>query len=97
MTTLNPAVYMLASKKYGTLYVGVTGNLLERVYIHKEKLSEGFTQKYDVNFLVYFEFHEDMPSAITREKQIKKWRREWRFNLIASQNPEWKDLYDQLV
>jgi putative endonuclease len=97
MSHLEPAVYILASKKHGTLYIGVTGNLLERIFIHKEKFAKGFTRKYNVDFLVYYEFHPDMPSAITREKQLKKWHRSWKIELIESKNPEWRDLYNELV
>src|ERR1700722_5762800 len=89
-------VYLLASKKYGTLYVGVTSNLLQRIYQHKEILVDGFTQKYKVHQLVYFETHIDINQAINREKQIKKWRRQWKVSLIERLNPEWKDLYNEI-
>ena len=92
-----PAVYILANKKYGTLYVGVTSNLQQRVYQHKNNLFQGFTSKYEVHDLVYFETHDNMEAAITREKQIKKWNRDWKINLIADQNPKWNDLYSQIL
>jgi len=89
-------VYILASKKNGTLYIGVTNNLLKRVYQHKEKLVSGFTRKYSVNMLVYYEKYSDIYSAIEREKRLKKWHRHWKINLIESANPNWKDLYNEL-
>jgi len=92
-----PCVYIMANKPNGTLYTGVTGNLIKRVWEHKNNLVEGFTKRYDVHQLVYFEQHEDMVSAITREKRIKKWDRAWKIRIIEKQNPEWKDLYDTLL
>ena len=92
-----PAVYILANKKYGTLYIGVTSNLQQRVYQHKNNLFQGFTSKYEVHDLVYFELHDNMEAAITREKQIKKWNRDWKINLITDQNPKWNDLYSQIL
>ena len=92
-----PCVYVLASKRNGTLYVGVTTDLVKRVYEHKNDLADGFTKKYQVHMLVYFETHEDISTAITREKQIKKWNRTWKIELIEQQNPEWQDLYDGLL
>ncbi len=86
-------VYILASKKKGTLYTGVTNNLIRRVYEHKHKIIKGFTKKYGVDKLVYFEQTEDINAAIQREKQIKKWFRKWKIELIEDMNPEWKDLY----
>ena len=86
-------VYILASKKHGTLYTGVTNNLLRRVHEHKHGLIPGFTKKYDVNKLVYYEQIEGMSAAIQREKQIKKWNRKWKIELIESVNPQWKDLF----
>jgi putative endonuclease len=79
------------------LYTGVTSDLIKKVYEHKTGLAEGFTRKYNVHYLVYFELHEDMNAAITREKQIKKWNRAWKLELIEKGNPEWKDLYDEIV
>ncbi|MBI2869633.1 MAG: GIY-YIG nuclease family protein [Chloroflexi bacterium] len=90
-------VYILASKRNGTLYVGVTNDLLRRVFEHKNDFVRGFTGKYRVHDLVYFELHESLESAITREKQIKKWRREWKVELIEKQNPSWNDLYNGLI
>ncbi|NUQ34441.1 MAG: GIY-YIG nuclease family protein [Planctomycetaceae bacterium] len=91
-----PAVYILASKRNGTLYTGVTGNLKKRIRQHKEDLIEGFTKRYTVKMLVYVEYHNDMQSAIKREKQIKEWKRAWKLELIEKMNPEWRDLWDEL-
>lgn len=91
-----PVVYILARKRNGTLYIGVTSNLAKRVWEHKNDLVEGFTKKYGVHSLVYFEQFGDMVSAIAREKQLKKWNRAWKIRLIENENPEWKDLYDGL-
>ncbi|MBL4608299.1 MAG: GIY-YIG nuclease family protein [Pseudomonadales bacterium] len=88
-----PCVYMLASKKNGTLYIGVTSNLIQRVWQHKNNQTPGFTQKYNVHILVYYEQHETMESAITREKQMKKWKRDWKISLIEKGNPKWEDLW----
>jgi putative endonuclease len=85
-------VYILASKYKGTLYIGVTGNLIKRIYDHKQKLTGGFTANYNVDKLVYFEQTADIESAIAREKQLKKWKREWKINLIEKDNPHWLDL-----
>ena len=90
-------VYILASERNGTLYVGITDDLPRRIYEHKEGLVEGFTKKYGVKDLVYFEQTSDPLSAITREKQIKKWNRAWKIRLIQKNNPEWKDLYDEII
>jgi putative endonuclease len=90
-------VYMLASKRNGTLYTGVTSNLIQRVWQHGQDLVEGFTKKYRVKKLVYYEVHDNAESAITREKQIKKWRRKWKLRLIEEKNPQWKNLYDEIV
>ena len=90
-------MYIVASKPNGTLYTGVTSDLVKRVYEHKDGLADGFTKKYDVHRLVYFEMHEDMNAAIAREKQIKKWDRAWKLELIEKGNPAWKDLYDDIV
>ena len=89
-------VYILASKRNGTLYIGVTNNLKRRVYEHKHRLMPGFTAKYNVHHLVYFEATDNSYTAITREKQLKKWNRAWKIELIESKNPEWRDLYDDL-
>jgi len=90
-------VYILASKRNGTLYTGVTKDLLGRVRQHKSNLIEGFTKKYHVHRLVYFEEHENPSDAILREKRIKKWNRQWKIDLIEGQNPEWKDLYEEII
>ena len=92
-----PAVYILASKRNGTLYVGVTSNLAQRVWQHKEHLVEGFTRRYNVCRLVWFELHGCMESAILREKRMKRWRRAWKVRLIEEANPEWKDLYPNVI
>jgi putative endonuclease len=97
MRERSPCVYILASKKNGTLYIGVTSDLMKRVWEHKNDLVEGFTKEYGVHRLVYFEMIEDMASAIQREKQMKKWNRDWKIELIEKDNPEWADLYDSLV
>jgi len=85
-------IYILASKKNGTLYIGVTNDLERRVVERKTKMLKGFTEKYGVNMLVYFEDHGDVYNAIAREKQIKKWNRKWKLRLVEKFNPEWKDL-----
>ena len=90
-------VYILASKKYGTLYVGVTSDLVNRVRNHKQGIVLGFTHKYRVNKLVYFETHNNIKNAITREKRIKKWKRSWKIRLIEDGNSLWEDLYLKLV
>jgi putative endonuclease len=89
-------VYILASKRNGTLYVGVTSDLIKRIYDHKQNVVEGFTQKYNVHNLVYYEVYNDMEEAISREKQIKKWNRKWKLSLIEEMNPEWRDLYQEI-
>lgn len=92
-----PCVYILASQRNGTLYTGVTSDLIKRVWQHKNKIHEGFTTKYNVHMLVYYEAHQTMPAAITREKQIKKWNRQWKLNLIEKENPHWRDLWEDIV
>jgi putative endonuclease len=92
-----PAVYILASKRNGTLYIGVTSNLRQRVWQHRNESTTGFTNKYKVHTLVYYVLHPDMVSAITREKQIKKWNRAWKLELIEEQNPDWKDLWEGII
>ncbi len=92
-------VYLIASRKYGTLYLGITQDLIRRVYEHKNKLTGGFTAKYGIDrlvWLVWFECYDDPTSAITREKALKKWRREWKIRLIEGDNPDWGDLYPTL-
>ena len=90
-------VYILANKRNGTLYIGVTSDILKRVYEHKSDIVEGFTKKYAVHMLVYFEQVENIQVAIEREKQLKKWNRSWKLKLIEKENPYWKDLYDELI
>ena len=92
-----PCVYLLASRPKGTLYVGVASDLVKRVYEHKQKLADGFTKKYGVDRLVWYERHETMESAIVREKQIKKWNRAWKIELIEQTNEAWRDLYEDIV
>ena len=90
-------IYIMASKKNGTLYIGVTNNLVRRVYEHKEGLFDGFTKKYKVKNLVYFEIHNSMYEAIKREKAMKKWLRKWKIKLIEKENFDWRDLYDEIT
>ena len=90
-------IYIMASKKNGTLYAGVTNNLLKRVYEHKNDLVAGFTKRYGIHRLVYYEQVEDINSAIQREKRLKKWRRQWKIDLIEQANPDWRDLYNGLI
>ena len=90
-------VYLLASDKYGTLYIGVTNDLVRRTYEHKSKLVAGFTKRYSVTKLVWFEIYEDAPTAIAREKELKKWRRDWKIRLIEESNSQWIDLYPQIA
>ena len=97
MKELQPAVYLLASGRNGTLYLGVTGNLIQRVWQHREHLVDGFSKEYGVTQLVWFEQHDTMESAITREKRIKKWRREWKLDLIERSNPYWNDRWPEVV
>ena len=92
-----PAVYILASKRNGTLYVGVTSDLVKRIWEHKQDVVAGFTRKYQVHTLVYFEQYEDMNQAIQREKQIKKWNRAWKIELLEKSNPVWRDLWPNIL
>ena len=92
-----PAVYMIASRRNGTLYIGVTSNLVKRIWEHKNELVEGFTRRYKIHLLVWFELHERMESAIAREKILKHWKREWKLNLIERTNPAWRDLYVDIL
>jgi putative endonuclease len=87
----------MTNKKEGTLYIGVTSNLVKRIHEHKIHAISGFTYKYNLHSLVYFEMHNDMVSAITREKQLKKWNRQWKIELIEKHNPDWKDLYPLII
>jgi putative endonuclease len=90
----DPCVYFMASKRDGVLYTGVTTAMFERASLHKQNLFDGFTKKYNVHMLVYYEFHEHMDAALLREARIKKWQRAWKVRLIHSVNPEWIDLFD---
>jgi len=90
-------VYILASQRNGTLYVGVTSDLIKRIHEHKNNLTKGFTEKCHVHNLVYYEMHGEIENAIAREKQIKKWNRAWKLRLIEEKNPDWKDLYDEII
>ena len=95
--TRHPAVYLLASRRNGTIYIGVTSSLAKRVWEHKNDVVEGFTKRYGVHQLVWYELHETMESAIRREKAIKEWKRKWKLDLIEKFNPEWEDLYASIV
>ncbi len=90
-------VYILASSRNGTLYIGVTSQVVQRVWQHKQGLAEGFTKQYGLKTLVWYEQHDTAESAITREKQIKKWERKWKVGLIETENPYWNDLYDDVA
>ena len=92
-----PAVYILASKRNGTLYIGVTSDLVKRVWQHRSDLVEGFTKRYGVHMLVYYELHTSMREAIRREKQVKKWNRAWKIELIEKENPHWRDLWAEVA
>ena len=92
-----PCVYILASRRNGTLYVGVTSNLINRVFQHRNDMAEGFTQRYRVHSLVWYEVHERMDGAILREKEIKKWQRTAKIGLIEASNPDWRDLWTDLM
>ena len=92
-----PCVYILASERNGTLYTGVTSDLVKRVWEHKSDLVDGFTKRYSVHTLVWFEVHIEMQAAIAREKAIKNWKRRWKLRLIESTNPDWRDLYPDLL
>jgi putative endonuclease len=94
---MQPAVYILASQQNGTLYIGVTSDLVQRIWQHRNDLAEGFTKKYQVHVLVYFELHESMYDAIAREKTLKKWNRAWKLELIEKENPDWKDLWESIL
>ena len=97
MQRREPCVYLLASGRHGTLYVGVTSNLVARVWQHRNEVVDGFTRRYHVHSLVWFERHETMVSAIQREKAIKAWKRAWKLELIEGLNPDWRDLYPDLL
>jgi len=90
-------VYILASKRNGTLYIGVTSDLPKRIYEHRNDLVKGFTQKYGVHMLVYYEMHNDIREAIQRESQMKAWKRAWKLELIEKENPDWNVLYETII
>jgi putative endonuclease len=90
-------VYLLSSRKHGTLYLGVTNDIVRRAYQHKQKMLPGFSAKYGVDHLVWYEAFSDVTEAISREKEIKKWRRDWKIALIEADNPDWDDLYDRIA
>jgi putative endonuclease len=92
-----PAVYIMASRRNGTLYTGVTSNLVQRAWQHREHLIEGFTRRYGVKLLVWYEHHDCMSNAISREKAIKKWNRAWKIRLIEEKNPQWLDLWPDII
>ncbi len=92
-----PCVYILASRRNGTLYTGVSSNLAQRVWQHKSGCVEGFTKRYGIHHLVWHEVHDNMEQAIIREKELKKWKRTWKLALIEKTNPNWKDLFDEIV
>ncbi len=94
---MQPSVYIMASKPYGTLYTGVTSDLVKRVWQHKQGVAEGFTKKYKVTRLVWYEQWDLISDAIGREKRIKEWKRDWKINLIERENPEWIDLYRSIL
>ena len=93
----HPAVYILASKRNGTLYIGMTSDLVKRIWEHKNNVVEGFTKRYGIHTLVWYELHESMQSAIEREKKLKEWKRAWKMELIEASNPNWHDLYETIV
>ena len=97
MNNKQPAVYILASEKYGTLYIGVTSDLVKRIWQHKNNQVDGFTKKYSVHNLVWYEQHTSMEAAIKREKVLKNWKRDWKIKRIEEQNPDWCDLYSGLL
>jgi putative endonuclease len=93
----SPFVYIMASKRNGTLYTGASSDLVQRVWQHRQGLGDGFTSRHGVSRLVYFEAHGDMHAAITRERQIKEWKRRWKVELVEAMNPEWRDLWETII
>lgn len=91
-----PCVYIVANQPNGTIYAGVTSNLVQRVWQHKNNIIKGFSSRYDTHSLVWYEMHPTMESAIIREKRLKNWKREWKLKLIERDNPQWKDLYPEI-
>jgi putative endonuclease len=94
---MNGYIYIMANKYHDTIYVGVTSNIIKRIYEHKNDLVKGFTKKYQIHNLVHYEEFETIMDAINREKQLKSWRRDWKIELIEKNNPQWRDLYEQIV
>ena len=94
---MNSYIYIITNKQNGTLYIGVTSDLIRRVYEHKNGVFDGFSKKYNIKNLVYYEVYEDIDEAIKREKQLKKWNRAWKIELIEEFNKSWKDLYDEII
>lgn len=92
-----PTVYILTSKRNGTIYIGVTSDLVKRIWEHRNNMVEGFTKRYNIHHLVWYELHESMESAIQREKRLKEWKRSWKIKLIEKTNPDWQDLYHTIV
>jgi putative endonuclease len=92
-----PAVYILASERNGTLYIGVTSDLVKRIWEHKNNLVKGFTKRYNVHNLVWYELHNNMNAAIEREKNVKEWKRAWKIRLLEENNPDWNDLYNTII
>ncbi|MBN1904169.1 MAG: GIY-YIG nuclease family protein [Deltaproteobacteria bacterium] len=97
MVEKQPSVYILASERNGTLYTGVTSDLIKRVWEHKNNVVDGFSKRYNVHMLVWYEMHSTMETAINREKRIKSWNRQWKLDLIEKMNPDWKDLYETII
>ena len=97
LTAKTPCVYILASKRNGTLYTGVTSDLVRRVWEHRNDLVAGFSERYATHLLVWFERHETMESAIVRERRLKEWKRAWKLRLIEAENPAWRDLYPEIL
>ena len=97
MVNKQPAVYILASKRNGTLYVGVTSALAKRVWQHKNNLVEGFSKRFNVHQLVWYELHDTIENAVIREKRLKEWKRQWKLELIEKMNPNWQDLYEKII
>ena len=96
-TDKTPCVYIITNKPDGTLYIGVTSDLPHRIWTHKQKLAEGFAKRHDLDRLVWYEVHDTMEEAILKEKQMKKWEREWKIRIIQEMNPRWNDLYEELA
>ncbi len=92
-----PCVYVMASERNGTLYIGTTSNLAQRVWQHKSDIAEGFTKRYGIHTLVWYESYADMLSAIARERDLKEWKRAWKLALIEASNPSWRDLYEGVI